>query len=341
VTAAALARAEDLRQLGRLDEAEGVLREALAATPDDPGLLGALAWVLYAAGQPAEGLEAAEAACARAPEEGRFHHARAALLSALQRHAEAVQAADVAASLVPQDPGVARTRARVRAAAGRLRKARDAARHAVALAPESAAGHFLLADISDDLGHRRAARRSYEEAMRLDPQNAVVRHDLAVLDANTRHPVRALRGLVEAGTLDPTLPVVLQTIAGVLWKLSWWLRVLLAAFTVACVVTSGSEPDEQTWSARATAIVALLVIGLLTWWTTRSLPPQARPAVLAALRQDAPLRLTYLAIGACAVLFLAVAVTGLGLFAAVVWLVLGLLAVLALGVRVVRGLRRS
>jgi Flp pilus assembly protein TadD len=42
-TTAALERAENLRLLGRLDEAERTLRDALAATPDDPDLLGALA----------------------------------------------------------------------------------------------------------------------------------------------------------------------------------------------------------------------------------------------------------------------------------------------------------
>jgi hypothetical protein len=83
------------------------------------------------------------------------------------------------------------------------------------------------------------------------------------------------------------------------------------------------------------------VIGLLTWWTVRSLPPQARPAMLAALRTDGPLRFTYLAIATCALLFLVVAVTGLGGFAAFVWLVLGLLGLLALIVQVARRARRS
>jgi tetratricopeptide (TPR) repeat protein len=341
VSAAALERAENLRLLGRLDDAERTLRDALAATPDDPDLLGALGWVLYTADRPAEGLAAAEAALGRAPQHGDFHRLRAALLSELNRHAEAVQASSTAVSLAPQDPATARAHARVLSRAGRLREAADAARHAVALAPESAAAHFTLADISDDLGDRRTARRAYEEALRLDPQNAVARHDLAVLDANTRHPVRALRGLVEAGMLDPTLPIVIRTITAVLWKLSWRLRMLFVVATIACVAASGPRPDEPTWSARIAAAVALLVIGLLAWWTVRSLPGRTRPAALAALRTDRPLRVTYLAITVCGLLILAVAVTGLGVFAGLVWLTLGLLGVLALVVRVVRRVRRA
>jgi Flp pilus assembly protein TadD len=340
-TTAALARAESLRLLGRLDDAERTLREGLATAPDDADLLGELGWVLYLADRPAEGLAAVDAAVGGAPQEGRFHQIRACLLSELKRHGEAVQAAYTAASLRPEDPGIARTRARVLSAAGRLREAAEAARHAVALAPESSAAHFTLADISDDLGDRRTARRAYEEALRLDPQNAVARHDLAVLDANTRHPVRALRGLVEAGTLDPTLPIVMRTIAAVLWKLSWRLRMLFVVATVACVAAAGPRPDEPTWSARIAGAGALLAIGLLAWWTVRGLPDRARPAALAALRTDGPLRFTYLAIAVCALLTLAVAVTGLGVFAGFVWLTLGLLGVLALVVRAVRRLRRT
>lgn len=175
--------------------------------------------------------------------------------------------------------------------------------------------------------------------MRLDPQNAMARHDLAVLDINTGHPARGLRGLVEAGALDPTMPIVLRTITHVLWKLSWRLRMLFIPATIACVVASGAQPDEATWSARVAAAVALLVIGLLTWRTVRGLPVGTRPAVLAALRGDRPLRVTYLGMATCVLLFLTVAVTGVGVFAGLVWLVLGLLGVLALVVGALRKLR--
>jgi tetratricopeptide (TPR) repeat protein len=341
VSDAALRRAESLRLLGRLDDAERTLREALATAPDDPGLLSELAWVLYLADRQAEGLVAAEAAIALEPQEARHHQIRASLLSGLNRHEEAVQAVFTAGSLRPEDPKIARTSARVLSVAGRKREAYDAARHAVALDPESSAAHLMVADIADDLRDRRTARRAYEEALRLDPQNALARHDLAVLDVNTGHPARGLRGLVEAGALDPTMPIVLRTIAVVLWKLSWRLRMLFIPATIACVAASGGQVGEGTWSARVAAAVSLLAIGLLTWWTVRDLPAGTRPAVLAAMRRDGPLRVTYLGLAACVLLFLAVAVSGFGVFAGLVWLVLGLLGMLALLVGVLRKLRRS
>jgi tetratricopeptide (TPR) repeat protein len=339
VSAAALERAVNLRLLHRYEDAERTLREALAAEPADPDLLGELAWVLYLTDRPAEGLAAAEAAIALAPGQAHLHQYRASLLSDLKRHGEAVQAALTARSLQPQEPKIARTCARVLARAGRKHEAYEAARQAVELEPGSSWSHLLVADTADELRDRTTARRAYEEALRLDPQNAMARHDLAVLDINTGHLARGLRGLVEAGALDPTLPIVLRTVTHVIWKLSWRLRMLFVAATIACVAASGAHPDEATWSARIAAAVSLLAIGLLTWWTVRDLPAGVRPAVLAALRADGPLRVTYLGIAACVLLFLTVAVTGFGLFAGFVWLVLGLLGVLALIVGAVRKFR--
>lgn len=338
---AALRRAESLRVLGRLDDAERTLREALAAAPQDAALLSELAWVLNLADRHAEGLPAAEAAIAVEPQVARNHQIRALLLSGLNRHEEAVQAAAVASSLRPEEPTIARTCARVLSAAGREHEAYEAARHAVTLDPQSSAAHLLVADLADDIRDRRTARTAYEEALRLDPQNALARHDLAVLDINTGHPARGLRGLVEAGSLDPTMPIVLRTIAVVLWKLAWRLRILFIPATIACVAASAGQVDEATWPARIAAAVSLLAIGLLTWWTVRDLPAGTRQAVRAAMRGDGPLRVTYLGLTTCVLLFLAVAVTGFGVFAGLVWLVLGLLAVLALAVGALRRPRRS
>ena len=60
----------------------------------------------------------------------------------------------------------------------------------------------------------------------------------------------------------------------------------------------------------------------------------------AALRTDRPLRFTYFAVTAYVAIFLEVAVTGQGVVAAGVWLVLVALGLLAAVVRLVRGLRR-
>ena len=97
--------------------------------------------------------------------------------------------------------------------------------------------------------------------LRLDPQHAVARHDLALLDARSRRPVAALAGLVEAGMLDPTLPVVLRSVAAVLWQLSWRLRMLLFVATVA-VIAATASPTATRVVATLILLVAAAVVGL-------------------------------------------------------------------------------
>jgi tetratricopeptide (TPR) repeat protein len=334
-------RVEQLRLLARFEDAERAAREALAASPNDPGLLLALAAVLHESGRFVDGLAAAEAAAAAAPEFDRPHVVRAALLSGLGRHEEAVEAAYRALTLAPEETPGATMYAQVLKQAGRLPEAAQAARRVVALDPNSPAAHFLLADVTSDLGDRETARRAYEEVLRLDPQHAEARHDLAVLDARGHRPARALRGLIDAGMLAPGMPKVMQTITAVLWLLSWRLRMLLGLATVAVIGASGEDPLDSTWSGRIAAAIALAIAGGLTWWTVRDLPKQTRPVVRAALQGDGPLRLTYAAVAACVLLLAVVLITGVGVFAALVWLVLGLLGGLAIVVRTVRRLRHG
>lgn len=334
-------RVEHLRLLGRLDDAERVAREALAAVPGDPVLLVVLSTVLYSADRYGEGLAAAEAGCAAAPQAEGAHRMRAILLGALGRHDDAVEAATTAVALAPHDGKAIRSCATVLQRAGRLADAERAARRAVQLDPASAAAHFVLADIAGDRGDLSTARQSYVEALRLDPQHAAARHDLAVLDARAHHPARALRGLIDAGALDPGMPLVLHNVTTVLWRLSWRLRLLLVVSALACMAAAGPDPQTSTWSSRTAAAVALAAMGALTWWTVRDLPRQAWPVVRAALRTDRPLRFTYGAVVVCLLLVVLILVTGIGLFAAAAWVVLGVLGALALVVGFTRRVRRS
>ncbi len=331
-------RVEYLRELGRLDEAEREARAALASDPQDAGLLAALAAVLLRADRNAEGLAAADAATAAAPQEERSHRLRALLLSRLGRHAEALAAGYASVSIAPEEPLAATAYARVLQGAGRLADAAAVAHRVVALAPNSADSHFLLADVTSTLGDRRTARLAYTETLRLDPQHAAARHDLAVLDARAHRPARALKGLIDAGTMDPSMPQVLQTVTAVLWQLSWRLRVWLIVATLAALVT-GTGP-QPSGTARGVAAAILAASAALACWTARDLPARTRPVVAAALRTDGPLRFTWVAIAACVAVYALIAVTGLGILAGFVWLVLGLLGWLTLIVRVVRS-RRS
>lgn len=309
-------RAEDLRILGRLDDAEHAARQGLADDPGDAVLLTVLAGVLRQAGRPEEALQAAAAAGAAAPERPDTHRQRALALSALGRRATACEASEVAVSLDPHGPITLVVHAVVLQAAGELHAAAEAARRAVAVAPEEPAGHLLVADISSGFGDVRTARAAYTEVLRLEPDNAVARHDLAVLDMGRGRAGPALRGLLDAGAIGPAdgLPV-LENVTAVLWRLSWYLRLVLfvSLFVVGALGATGPEPQFVTSNlARIGAAVVLAVAGLLSWRFTRQLPPQARPVVSAVVRADGLLAVAAVLIVAGFAVYLAIVVTGYG-----------------------------
>lgn len=338
--ATALARAEHLRALGRLDEAEQAARTGLAEHPESAALLRALSVVLLGAGgdRHAEGLSAAEAAVALDPDHEHPHRLRALHLSMMDRHADAVEAGYRAVRIAPNDPYAATGYARVLQRAGRLPDAQQVARRVVELAPHDAASHYLFADVSSDLGDRRTARAAYTETLRLDPAHAGARHDLAVLDSRTHRPGRALRGLIDAGRMDPAATGVLRNVGAVLWQLSWRLRILLlvAVFVVLGAGGADRSGDLSTTTARIAAAAVLAVGAALAWWTARGLPPGSWPVVRAALAADGPLSGTWIALGLCVALYATVVVTGVAVLVAGVWFVLLGLAVLAVAVGIGR-----
>jgi len=335
----AAVRAEQLRELGRLDEAERTVRAALAEEPGDGGLLLVLAAVLLSAQRLDEGLAASAAAITAAPDDERGHRIRALLLSAHGRPQEALEAGYRAVTLAPESAPAALAYSMLLQRAGRLREAEQVAHRAIELAPQSADAQFQLADVTSDLGDRATARQAYARTLALNPEHAAARHDQAVLDAHAHRPGRALAGLVAAGRLNPTGSAVLRTVTAVCWQLSWRVRML---FLVGTIVTIGaSAPGDEpawgaTWGARIAALGVLGVTGGLGWWTARPLPRGTWPVARAAVLADRPLTLTYLVLGMCALLFAAVAVSGHAVLATGVWLALMLLGLTALAVRLLR-----
>lgn len=337
-------RAEHLRAVGRLDDAERTVRDGLAENPQDPALLRGLAVLLLASDRDRpdrheEGLAAADAACAAEPGAEHPHRLRALHLSMLGRHEEALEAGYRAVSLAPDDRYAATGYARVLQRAGRLADAAQVARRVVELGPLEAGSHFLLADVTSDLGDAATARAAYTETLRLDPAHAGARHDLAVLDARSHRPGRALGGLVDAGRLAPGETGVLGTVAAVLWQLSWRLRLVLLV-SVFLVLALSARPEGAAVATRVGAVAVLLAGALLARHETRELPRGAWPVIRAAVRADRPLAVTWFALGLCVALYVAVALTGIAALAGAVWVVLLGLALLAVGVGLARR-RRS
>ena len=208
-----LSRAIALCDLGRLEDADEALREALREDPNDPVTHGVLALVLMDLDRPKEALEASSRAIALGPELSLGHTARTRALLALERFEEAEASANEAIRLDPEDADgyvllafalLGRERwdealaaadkalslepesesARgVRAVALGWSKGgpgwQEAADETLAVAPDSALAHAFAGETYLRRGGEREAAERFREALRLDPESEFAQAGLA------------------------------------------------------------------------------------------------------------------------------------------------------------------
>jgi Flp pilus assembly protein TadD len=208
-----LERAIAFSDLGRLDDAEDALREALREDPGDPVTHMMLALVLSELERPKEALDAANTAIKLAPDLSLAHTARAQALLALERYGQAEQSAVEAIRLDPEGAGNRTVLAAILAVRGRWDEARaaaekalefepesetarglraftlamsergenweGAARETLAAAPDSAVAHALAGHAHLVGGQEREAVERFQEALRLDPESEDARAGLA------------------------------------------------------------------------------------------------------------------------------------------------------------------
>lgn len=208
-----LERALALCELGRLDDAERALREALRDEPDDPLVNGILARVLVELDRPEEALQAASTTIALAPDLSLGHVARAQALLGLSRLEDAERSAYEAIRIDPEDadPWVLLTgsflgRGRWDDAISAADRAltlepeletalglkafalvmsenggrwQEAANQTLAVAPDSAVAHSLSGYAHLLGGGEREAAERFREALRLDPESEIAQAGLA------------------------------------------------------------------------------------------------------------------------------------------------------------------
>jgi Flp pilus assembly protein TadD len=206
-----LDRAIALCELGRLEDADEALREALREDPDDPVTLGIRALVLMDLDRPEEALEASSTAIALAPELSLGHTARIRALLALERFeeaeasakeairldpedadghvllafalvgrerwAEALAATDKALTLEPESESARGVRAIALAHGGQ--DWQQAATETLALAPGSSLAHAFAGQAHLVRGGEREAAERFREALRLDPESEFAQAGLA------------------------------------------------------------------------------------------------------------------------------------------------------------------
>jgi Flp pilus assembly protein TadD len=206
-------RALALCDLGRLEDAEEALREALREEPEDPLAHGILALVLVDLDRADEALRSASTTIALAPELSLGHVGRAQALLSLERFKDAEASANEAIRLDPEDsdPWVLLTAAQLgqgrwddaisaadralslepesetarglRAFALAMSESgedwKEAAGQTLAVAPDSALAHALSGQAHLVRGGEREAAERFREALRLDPESELAQAGLS------------------------------------------------------------------------------------------------------------------------------------------------------------------
>ncbi|HSP38720.1 MAG TPA: tetratricopeptide repeat protein [Frankiaceae bacterium] len=281
----ALARAEQLVELKRYDQAVITLRPALLDPDTSDHAFCLLAQCHLALGDPAAAEQAARQAVASGAI-GEWPH-RLIAISLLRRRKQwpALEAAREAVRQAPEDEAALQILTLVTLSGRQRAEAMSLAQRNVQLNPQSSLAHYTLGHVQAVLNHPVDGEIAYRNALRLDPNNADAALGLAKLLRHLRRDDEASQLYLNAAAQDPTNHRVRSELArlglpvagglGIAGKLGGFflLRALLAGVQSVVVV----------------AAVWFSVLGTLAVVTTvmrvrggRSLPAHVR----AGLRSD-------------------------------------------------------
>lgn len=208
-----VARASVLVDLGRYDEAAGVLVRILAADPADGQAWCLLAAARLGAGRYREAVAAASRAITLVPDDDRPYR----LASTAQRHlgniSAAVAAASEACKLAPHE-----WRAYICLAQAQLATEVDfiaaerAAVSALRLAPFEPDAHFTAGQVSYAQERWKAARAHQERALSLDPTHSGALNELGLIRLHRGDHPRAARHFIQAVRSAPAVGAYAQNV---------------------------------------------------------------------------------------------------------------------------------
>ncbi len=179
-----------LQTQGHLDEAIPVLRQAVAARPEDPGARNNLATALKAAGRHDEAIAEFERALRSRPDYADAEYNLATTLLVRGRTREAIAHLEHLVRAHPEDAVALSDLGAAYATSGRSRDAEVALERSVRLEPGNARAHFNLGLLAAARGQAAAAAAHFEEALRLDPANEETAAALAEVRAAMARPRR-------------------------------------------------------------------------------------------------------------------------------------------------------
>ncbi|MFJ3584984.1 tetratricopeptide repeat protein [Streptomyces sp. NPDC090127] len=307
-------RADALFDVGRYEQAAGLVAQHLATDPEDPAALVLLARCQHRLGREKEALDTVERALRAEPDALPGWLMRTHVLLALKRYEEAEQAARHAVELAPQYWGSHYALGTVldrSVRTERRREAYEAARTAVALAPEESDAHFLVGLTAQRTGNHQVAQQAYETALRLNPESSEAHNNLSLLHLRRRWLRRgawtkAAEGFVESAALDIDDRQARYNLETMAWGAAagarWvaWLGHLAALTGAAALYDRAARAGSGGADPVAYAVAAaVLVAGWGGWavWTARRVPPRLRRPLLLVARNCRPVMAMALAVG--------------------------------------------
>lgn len=261
MTDSAHQRVRDLINLGRYDDALGLIGPLVAEAPNDPQLHRLRGWALLGRDDGIGAAKSAERSLGLDPECADGHVLRALGLLADDFSEFAVGPARRATRLDPHNPQGFVALAIAQSNLGRHHEAWRAAETALELAPNESDLHTVMGDVAAAYPSPDYAVECYRRAIALDPHNAVALNNLAAMGHMRSGGRSAIRQFVAALAADPRLPEARQNLDLISIRMILWIR---NACLVALVIALACSPVGIRWLGPA--LVAMLVaVGLLIW----------------------------------------------------------------------------
>lgn len=192
-------------QAGRLEPAEGIYRQILAAEPEHADAWHLLGVIAHQRGQPDTAVEQIVRAIALRPTDARYHNNLGEAYRAAGRNAEAIACYRRAVELAPDYVVAHNNLGGALRAEGNLVEAIASYRRALAANPAYAEAWNNLGNAWQDLGKLDEAVDGYRRAIELAPQLAETHCNLGLVLQQQGKPVEALACCQRALELKPEL----------------------------------------------------------------------------------------------------------------------------------------
>jgi len=288
--------------LGRYDEAAGLLARVVAAEPGS-----SRAWCLFArahlgADRYQEAVEAANRAATLEPAEEWPHRLASNALMHLGSHAEALRAASESRRLAPAYWQTHVCVAQAALAASQPAQAAAAAAEARRLAPNEPDVHFLSGKVALARGDLEGAREHQERALALDPAHSGAMNELGRIRLRRHDTAGAIRHFISAARATPSEHiysrnidvVILRTVSRMIYV---FVLIALLLLWVPAVLHLDKFPFVLGFGLLALGTVAAFAVMVLR------LPREARRLVRRTLRTRRVATALAVAIGGVVVAF--------------------------------------